>query len=553
MNGNPYTSSFIGATNSYPIYDFINSNITNASNYTFNTSNVLELHSFNTSNILQTQITATCNLIFKDDNLNTIVRISAQNPQYPLIGNPIEMRFQNVNNEYITKITQTGELFVYHPTTPIPVGYGPGWWSVENKLSSIIQEEIGLRFDVIGLQATSGTASITDAAAATTAVATAGAGITAVGATTAAAGTAIAGGDYGTVALGAAGGAMFSVLGYLSYQAQVKSNLTTSNYPTQAAAVQTNINTANLLLASNISNICIATGFVNCNATRVQMISNLNTLNLKINNQNISNIFVPQNGGSMYDSLVFQKSTSDNPTVGYFDGTGARVVYQPSTTTTDYACSIGINNTTKKFWFSASSNYAYEYWFGGANTLIISSNIMSYNNGIINATTLQQNSQNITDLSSNIVLTQTPNVQKKRGFLITVNNPVYADGNPVYSYDIYLPSYISQAIVENTSDPYRTFRIHISYATAYYEYLVNGLPNCCSYEIFMSYKAYAGNPIGKAYLNICALGTPENFYLDKVMPNNLYIMRSPFSYFDRICVISTKIADVRVIIEDLLN
>ena len=41
MNGNPYTSSFIGATNSYPIYDFINSNITNASNYTSNTSNIL--------------------------------------------------------------------------------------------------------------------------------------------------------------------------------------------------------------------------------------------------------------------------------------------------------------------------------------------------------------------------------------------------------------------------------------------------------------------------------------------------------------------------------
>ena len=69
----------------------------------------------------------------------------------------------------------------------------------------------------------------------------------------------------------------------------------------------------------------------------------------------------------------------------------------------------------------------------------------------------------------------------------------------------------------------------------------------------MSYKQNAGSPIGKQYLNICALGTPENYYLDKVMPNNLYIMRSPFSYFDRICVISTKIADVRVIIEDLLN
>ena len=341
-----------------------------------------------------------------------------------------------------------------------------------------------------------------------------------------------------------------------------QSNLDAGNI-TDANTIQDTINyTSNNFFLSNLSNfnynfsnLSLSQGFINTNIVSQQTISNLNTLYLKINNQSISSIFVPQNGGNMYDSLVFQKSTSDNPTVGYFDGTGARVVYQPSTTTTDYACSIGVNNTTKKFWFSASSNYAYEYWFGGANTLIINSNVLSFDNGIINATTLQQNSQNITDISSNIVLTQTPNVQKKTGFLINVHNPVYTDGSVlVYSYDIYLPSYISQAIVENTSDPYRTFRIHISYASSYFEYLVNGLPNCCSYEIFMSYKANAGSGgIGKQYLNICALGTPENFYLDKVMPNNLYIMRSPFSYFDSICVISTKIADVRVIIEDLLN
>jgi hypothetical protein len=70
----------------------------------------------------------------------------------------------------------------------------------------------------------------------------------------------------------------------------------------------------------------------------------------------------------------------------------------------------------------------------------------------------------------------------------------------------------------------------------------------------MSYKANAGSyGIGKAHLNICALGTPENYYLDKVMPNNLFLMRNSFSSFDHISVMSTKISDVRVIIEDLLN
>jgi hypothetical protein len=153
------------------------------------------------------------------------------------------------------------------------------------------------------------------------------------------------------------------------------------------------------------------------------------------------------------------------------------------------------------------------------------------------------------------ILTSTPNVNKKSGFLIYVNNPVYPNGGSLYySYDIYLPSYVSQAIVESSTDPYRNFHIRLSYASSYYEYLKNGLPNCLSYEIFMSDKANPGSSgIGKQSLNICALGTPENYYLDKVMPNDLFLMRSPFANFDRICVLSTRIADVRVIIEDLLN
>ena len=116
MNGfMPYTSSFIGATGQYPIYDYINSNITNTSNYVLLTSNHLDSDMFLNSNILQTQIYGTSNLIYKDDNKNTIVKITAQNPYYPLTGEPKEMRFQNVNGDYITKITQTGESFVYHP------------------------------------------------------------------------------------------------------------------------------------------------------------------------------------------------------------------------------------------------------------------------------------------------------------------------------------------------------------------------------------------------------------------------------------------------------
>ena len=124
------------------------------------------------------------------------------------------------------------ELFVYHPLTPLSAGYGAGWWSVENKISNVITDTQGLRFDVTNLQAATGATAISDATTATAAAAGAGAGLVSAGALTATAGTAVACGDYGTVALGACGGALFSVLGYLSYQAQVQSNfeLVQSNF-----------------------------------------------------------------------------------------------------------------------------------------------------------------------------------------------------------------------------------------------------------------------------------------------------------------------------------
>ena len=124
----------------------------NSSNFTYNTSNILENHLLNTSNILQVQITDTHNLIFKDNDCNTNIKITAQNVNYPAYGNPIELYFKTVEDNCITKLNQSGELMVYHPISIIPVGYNAGWWSVENKLSGLIQDGIGLRLDITNLQ-----------------------------------------------------------------------------------------------------------------------------------------------------------------------------------------------------------------------------------------------------------------------------------------------------------------------------------------------------------------------------------------------------------------
>jgi hypothetical protein len=319
MNGSfPYTSSWVGSLGEYSIYEYLNQISSNTSNYTTNTSNILESHIqsqiyntsnyiFNTSNILQTQITNTSNLIHKDAHSNTVIRISATNENGNIFGSPVEMLFHTVDGNCNTKINEDGELMVYHPVAPLPAGFSPGWWGVENRIANVITDTQGLRFDVTNLQAVTATTAITNTSTATAAVAGAAAGAATATATTAAVGATIAGGDYGTVALGVAGGALFSVLGYLSYQGRIKSNLEEAGFTDEAAQVEDNMNTANVLITENIKNIALAKGFINSNITTQQLIPSLRTSNLNLISGDISSVnFINGSNGnfSIYISIV---------------------------------------------------------------------------------------------------------------------------------------------------------------------------------------------------------------------------------------------------------
>ena len=334
MNGNPYTANWIGATAQYPIYEYINKVGSNSSNFTTSTSNIIENHLYNTSNILQIQITETSNLIYKDENSNTIIRITAQNPFYPISGDPVELYFKNVNGDTKTKINQDGELMVYHPLTPLPVGFSPGWWGVENKIANVITDTQGLRFDVTNLQVATGAGAITDASAASAAAAGAAAGAASAAATTAASGAIIAGGDYGSVALGIAGGALFSVLGYLSYQAQKESNLSSNGFTEEAEQIHNNIITANELVADNIGNIITAKGFVHSNMLFAQNYINSNTVAdlylLKTGNINLNQVnnWITTQYGTYYDITDGTLAINATPTQEDFLKVGGQTTIQ---------------------------------------------------------------------------------------------------------------------------------------------------------------------------------------------------------------------------------
>ena len=75
MNGNPYSSHWIGAKGEYPIYDYINEVSSNSSNFTILNSNILETHLYDTSESLQLQINKISNLIHIDENSNVIIKM----------------------------------------------------------------------------------------------------------------------------------------------------------------------------------------------------------------------------------------------------------------------------------------------------------------------------------------------------------------------------------------------------------------------------------------------------------------------------------------------
>jgi len=609
-----------------------NSNIN--SNFTIYSSNAL-------SNFIQPQLDERSNLIYRDNDLNTIVKLTSKNPFYPAYGAQKELRFHNADNEYKTKLNQKGEIEIYHPLQEIPTGYSAGWWNIHDKLSGMIQEEIGLRFDVVNLQVATGTGTITNEAQATAAAIASGAGLVGLGGLTGAAATTIAGGDYGTVALGIAGGTLFSVLGYLSYQAQVGCNLSNQGFLNQFSNVNSNMSNANLLLTSNLYSISRAQGFINCNILSQQYINDLKISSLNLNNGNITQLNNINGNTGIFATISTTNNTNEAiPSKNNFGGLGDKIIIKTGSSLL-YPYSIGIEN--KALWISGddninfynrgnkslsltsnkdteiygellcnsniklnqinisnifvasnvlntTSNSLYNFTINSSNInsnlTYTSSNILSnniynssninsnftYNSSNINSNTsynfyninsnytynssniLSNNIYNSSNINSNFTYTSvnSPNVSKKYGFQATCSTSiVMPDALTYYKYDIDLRNYTRTKTVANPNTPYRIFKIHIFLASAYFEYF-SSVPDVLSYEIYMSNESQNGGGGGYAGINICALGSPQNYNLNSILPNVLSLLRTgDFNYLSVICRYSGALFNI--IIEDLIN
>jgi hypothetical protein len=157
-----------------------------------------------------------------------------------------------------------------------------------------------------------------------------------------------------------------------------------------------------------------------------------------------------------------------------------------------------------------------------------------------------------------VVRDNMPDVPKRRGFIVSIpNTATYYDGTTnitYYKYDLDLRLYLTQQIIPNTIDPYRSFKFACWYTPSYFGSYINSQPYVISYTIFMSNKANAilGQP-DTAGLNIYAVGFPENVRLANILPNNIMLLKNANNNFNYLTIVS-RIApcDINCIIEDQL-
>lgn len=153
--------------------------------------------------------------------------------------------------------------------------------------------------------------------------------------------------------------------------------------------------------------------------------------------------------------------------------------------------------------------------------------------------------------TSNQIMTN-PNILKKFGFTCSITTAVTINSSNFFKYDINLTNYISTQNLNGSSEPYRIFKITVFKNSGYFGTINNDIPDILSYEIYMSNKLVSGSLSNETSgINICAIGYPINYKLDKIMPTSIFLMNS--TNFNYISIIASSNINVRCIITDLLN
>ena len=516
MNGNPYTTPYIGSTGTYPINELIKTNSNLNYLYTSNSSNNNYKYSYNSTSNLSYQLYNLNQyinpypIIYKDTSNSTVLKITGYDTTS-------EIKFDTMaGNQVITKIDKDGKLMIYHPVDPTLPNRSAGWWYIHDELAQRERDTIGLRIDMTEQQFASGANS------------------TAIGTHT---------GQINTLTLGLNG-------------------LTATTIPTITANV-TALQTSKQDKITTIAplNLNTTTNNLSLNYNTNDFVINSTTSNLELNYNTLSNIYVNSNVlRSTSNQLYNYTSNSSNSCILYTNSSSnscfmncSNLIYITSNNLYNNVGNVNLTNYYTKTQIDTNINTAYSnasnYTFNSSNSCISYTNLSSnscfmncsnltyitsnslYNNiGNINTSLANYYTKTQTDTNINTAYLNASNYTSNTSnslfndiSLLKVNRPKISNitfttttaitygGNTYYSYDINISQYVNYI---NTSSLNKLTLFSI------YTRLTSGAIDPSNnyesyYKVLLSYRT--NNPF--AGLNIKTLtGYPQDDFLTIVQP-----------------------------------
>ncbi len=573
MNVNPIDFNYQDGLNRYPIQDYIDNAITN---------------DITTNNIYMNDSSSLNDTIYYTSNLNLII----ENKKI-LKGIYFKTSANYVNNSnfYGTFIDFTGKLNVFHNYNPLQPFFQEGYYDVEGELLALKNDGIATDAQLTALEAGAVylQAQITTVVEAVNLVEgqlqtiirnvyfsdgdfnrfknlIEGAGFPQLNQTYGELMTtintranfgfnnAIYNGVAFSVATGVAGGLISYGSSYFYYQYASNAIYQNQNISsTQKRSIYESFSNLEYQTYSNynntLSNLNIINGFVNTNITTTQTIPKITTNEITYNGVEITTTlgnYLLKGGGTLSGRINFNYGGGNvSVPVAGGQGNGERINLNTNgITINDFPASIGVS--ANSLWLSAPNNHNFQWYVNGIEKMSLSST------GILNATTLQQGGQNITTISSNITLSQTPNLQKRYLIEFTCSTAILMpNGQTYYKRDIDLRNYTQTQTIPNPSSPFRVFSVKIWIKSGYFEYNVNGNFNVLQYNIYQSLQSQNGSPIGSAGENLHAIGFPPNPILNTITAGQICLVRTGnFNFLSVLSVVNNTV--IQMIISDEL-
>ena len=171
--------------------------------------------------------------------------------------------------------------------------------------------------------------------------------------------------------------------------------------------------------------------------------------------------------------------------------------------------------------------------------------------------------QNLSNLSINNF-----NLKKKFGYNCIINDKLITDmifnSTTYFKFDIDLRQMTRNLVntIGENSVCYRSFNIKCFLTNCSFETFNTGVPNILQYDVYMSSNPFEQitfpsiQQLPKQNLNICAIGTPENYKLDTILPSYITLLRydvDAFAFNYLSLVSPNSNLAVSFIIEDYLS